>query len=63
MALVYEASRLLDRSPDVATPDKTDHLLRLTKRHMAVLKPFAPRNRDEAVQMAGLNEVWMTGYM
>lgn len=63
MALVYEAVRLLDKSPEVATPDKTGHLLRLTKRWMASLPAYEPRSREEAIEKASRNEAWMSGYV
>ncbi|GMK57272.1 hypothetical protein CspeluHIS016_0401060 [Cutaneotrichosporon spelunceum] len=62
LALAYAAGRQLDRAPSVATPDVTARLLRISRRHMATMRAFAPATPDEAKQHGGDNEDWMTMY-
>lgn len=62
ITLVFEASRLLDKSPVFSSPDRTAHLLRVTKRHMATLRPFAPTSPQDAIRKALLNQNWMGVY-
>jgi hypothetical protein len=60
VTILYEASRLLDKAPEVATPDKTAHLLRISKRLMTTIRPFSPTNREDAIQLSEVSSVWMT---
>ncbi|BEJ14876.1 hypothetical protein CspHIS471_0406430 [Cutaneotrichosporon sp. HIS471] len=62
LALAYAAGRQLDRAPSVATPDVTARLLRICRRHMAMMRPFAPTTPDEAKLQGGDNQDWMTMY-
>jgi len=60
ITILYEAARLLDKGPEFATPDKTAHLLRISKRFMATMPKFTATNREDAVRYSGINDTWMT---
>ncbi len=62
LALAYAASRQLDRAPSVATPDVTARLLRISRRHMATMRPFTPTTPEEAKQQGPENQNWMAMY-
>lgn len=59
ITLLYEASRLLDKPPEIATPDKTAHLRRVTERLMASMPAYTATTRDEAIRTAGINDTWI----
>ncbi|KAL1405402.1 hypothetical protein Q8F55_009033 [Vanrija albida] len=59
ISLAHAASRQLDTPVSVATPARTAHLLRITKRYMATLRPFQPPSREDAIADTVKNETWM----
>lgn len=63
LALMYEASRLLDRTPSVASPDATARLLRICRRHMSTMRPFAPTSAEEAKRCGAINQDWQAMYL
>lgn len=63
MALAYEASRLLDRAPSIATPDVSGRLLRVSRRHMATMRAWAPSSAEDAKLTGAYNQDWMCMYL
>lgn len=63
LGLAYEASRLFDRAPSVASPDAMSRLLRISRRHMSTMRPFAPTTAAEAKLAGPANQDWMCMYM
>lgn len=62
MTIVYDASRLLDTSPFVATLERSSRLMRAAKRLAATMRPFTPTSPAEAISTSSFNKPWFALY-